>query len=223
MTAWSYSSIKTFAQCPKKYYHLKVAKDVKDSGSAATLYGEDAHRAAENFIKSSHELPPKFAFMKPPLDALAAIPGTKLTENKLALAKTEGGYEPRAFFDKDVWWRGIADLIILNGPTAYAVDYKTGKNAKYADLTQLDLVAGAVFVHYPEVQVVRSSLLYVVSNEFIPKAHKREKMNTYLGTYDKELARLEGALESGVWNPVSGPLCGFCPVVSCAHNTKRQR
>jgi hypothetical protein len=31
------------------------------------------------------------------------------------------------------------------------IDYKTGKNAKYADMKQLDLMAGAIFVHYPEV------------------------------------------------------------------------
>ena len=33
--AWSFSSLKTFDQCPKKYYHLRVAKDYKESDSAA--------------------------------------------------------------------------------------------------------------------------------------------------------------------------------------------
>ena len=28
--AWSYSSITLFDQCPKKYYHLRVAKDIKE-------------------------------------------------------------------------------------------------------------------------------------------------------------------------------------------------
>ena len=37
--AWSYSSIKTFDQCPKKYYHLKIAKDVQDGDTTATVYG----------------------------------------------------------------------------------------------------------------------------------------------------------------------------------------
>ena len=51
MTAWSYSSISTFKQCPKKYYHLKVAKDVKDIGSEAMLYGNQVHTAADDYIK----------------------------------------------------------------------------------------------------------------------------------------------------------------------------
>ena len=57
MTAWSYSSLKTFEQCPKKYYHLKVLKDVKDKGSAATVYGEEVHKAAEEFIASNTPVP----------------------------------------------------------------------------------------------------------------------------------------------------------------------
>ena len=54
---WSYSSIKTFQQCPKKYYHLKIAKDVKDEGSEATIYGQELHKAAEDFIKEGKPLP----------------------------------------------------------------------------------------------------------------------------------------------------------------------
>jgi hypothetical protein len=35
--AWSYSSIKTFDQCPKKYFHLRIKKDFKDEDSTATI------------------------------------------------------------------------------------------------------------------------------------------------------------------------------------------
>jgi hypothetical protein len=59
MTAWSYSSISTFKQCPKKYYHLKVAKDVKDTSSEAMLYGNQVHKAAEDFIKEGYTNPQK--------------------------------------------------------------------------------------------------------------------------------------------------------------------
>ena len=41
MTAWSYSSITLFEQCPKKYYHTRVAKDFKDEDSTATIYGKE--------------------------------------------------------------------------------------------------------------------------------------------------------------------------------------
>ena len=146
MPAWSYSSIKTFDQCPKKYYHLKVAKDVKDTAGPEADYGTQAHEAAEHYIKHGTPIPGKFKIMRPVVEALAQFPGEKHTELKLGVRKTATGYEPCGFFAKDVWWRGIVDLLITNGKTAHMVDYKTGKNAKYADMKQLDLMAGAVFL-----------------------------------------------------------------------------
>jgi hypothetical protein len=221
MVAWSYSSIKTFDQCPKKYYHLKVAKDVKDVAGDAARYGEEAHKAAEDYIKAGVPIPPKFKFMTPIVNSLEAIPGDKHAELKLGICKDGDEYSPCDFFDPDVWWRGVADLVIIRSNIAYLVDYKTGKNAKYADTKQLDLLAGAIFVHYPDVVRVKSALAYVVSNEFIHKDHIVANKNSYLDVFNRELDRLDGALASGVWNPNAGPLCGWCPVVECEHHRKR--
>jgi len=166
MPAWSYSSIKTFDQCPKKYYHLKVAKDVKDTAGPEADYGTQAHEAAEHYIKHGTPIPGKFKIMRPVVETLAKFPGEKHTELRLGVRKTATGYEPTTFFAKDVWWRGIVDLLITNGKTAHMVDYKTGKNAKYADMKQLDLMAGAVFVHYPEIQKVKSGLALWLATSF---------------------------------------------------------
>ena len=223
MTAWSYSSIKTFDQCPKKYFHLKVAKDVKDEGNEASIYGNDAHEAAEHYIKHGTPIPDKFAIMRPVVETLAKFPGEKHTELKLGIRKTEDGFEPCGFFDKGVWYRGIVDLLITNDSTAHMIDYKTGKNAKYADMKQLDLMAGAVFVHFPNVVRVKSGLAYVVSNEFLKKTHKREHLGQYLSVFDEQLGQLEDAMQAGVFNPKSGPLCGWCPVVSCEHHRPRRK
>jgi hypothetical protein len=223
MTAWSYSSIKTFDQCPKKYFHLKVVKDVKDTPGEAADYGTAVHESAELFIKDGTPIPAKFGYMKPIVESLAGIEGEKYTELKLGVTKTDTGYEPCSFFAKDVWWRGIVDLVIINGHKAHMVDYKTGKSAKYADPKQLDLMAGALFVHYPGLKVIKSALAYVVSNEFIKKVHVREDMDKYLTVFADELDRLKHAELSGVWNPKSGPLCGWCPVVECEHHRPRRR
>jgi hypothetical protein len=222
MTAWSYSSIKTFDQCPKKYFHLKVVKDVKDEAGPEADYGTEFHEAAELFVKNGAPIPPKFKQYAGVVEALDKFPGDKYTELKLGIALTDKGYAPTTFFGKDVWWRGIVDLLIVNGDTASMIDYKTGKNAKYADMKQLDLMAGAIFCHFPEVNKIKSGLLYVVSNEFPKKVHLRENLDTYLSVFDKQLDRLEAAMENGVWNPKSGPLCGWCPVVQCEHHRPRR-
>lgn len=223
MTAWSYSSIKTFDQCPKKYYHLRVAKDVKDEPGEAADYGTAVHLAAEEYIRDGVPIPDKFAFMRPIVEKLAALPGEKHCELKLGVTKASWGYDPCGFFDKEVWYRGIVDLLVIDGDRAWMIDYKTGKNAKYADMKQLDLMAGAIFVKFPQVQKIKSALLYVVSNDLIKKTHYREELDSYMEVFGDQLDRLEAAMDSGVFNAKSGPLCGWCPVQDCAHWRPRRK
>lgn len=223
MTAWSYSSIKTFDQCPKKYYHLKVAKDVKDEGNEASRYGNDAHAAAEEFIKNGTPIPDSYAVMRPAVETLAQFPGTKHTEMKLGVRRVGDGYEPCDFFAEDVWYRGIVDLLITNGWDARMIDYKTGKNAKYADTKQLDLMAAAVFLHFPDVLRIKSGLAFVVSNEFIKKTHVRTELNQYFSVFSDQLYMLEQAEQSNVWNAKSSGLCPWCPVTSCEHWKPRRK
>ncbi len=108
---WSFSSIKTFEQCPKKYYHLKVAKDYKeDFNTDAILYGNEFHKAAEEYIRDDVELEARFDYTLAALDKLKNSKGEKLCEYKMGLT---ADLEPCGFFDKNVWWRGVVDLAIL--------------------------------------------------------------------------------------------------------------
>lgn len=214
---WSFSSLKTFQQCPKKYYHTKVAKDIVEPDTVATLYGKSAHTAAEDFIREGKPIEPKFDYMKSTLDELAKIPGEKLVEVKLGLTKDLKACD---FNAPDVWWHGIADLVVLNEAKglAYSADYKTSKSARYADTKQLDLVAAGIFAKFPKIDKVKSALIFTVSKEFVQAVHHREMMPKYLEQPAKDVARIEAALENGVWNPISGPLCKFCAIKQCEYN-----
>ena len=149
---WSFSRIKSFEQCPKQFYHMKIAKDYHEGETEAMRYGTEAHLVAEEFIRDGKPVPDKFAYMKDPLEALSRRRGNKLTEIKMGLT---ADLEPCEFRAKNVWWRGIADLVIMDGTTAWVVDYKTSKSAKYADKGQLELMAMATFKHFPEVVQVK--------------------------------------------------------------------
>ena len=83
--------------------------------------------------------------------------------------------EPCGFYADNVWWRGIADLVILDADNhiAWVVDYKTGKSARYADKGQLELMALATFKHFPVVKEVRAGLLFVVCNQLIKDKYKQ--------------------------------------------------
>ena len=148
---WSFSKIKSFEQCPKKFYHLKVAKDYKEPETEAMLYGTAVHEAAEEYIRDGKPLPPEYDYIKAPLDSLNMKQGEKLCEYEMGLTVD---LEPCGFWDDNCWYRGIADLVILDKETktAWVIDYKTSKNTRYADKGQLELMALCIFKHFPEVE-----------------------------------------------------------------------
>jgi hypothetical protein len=216
-TVWSFSSLKTFQQCPRKYYHTKVVRDIVEPDTQATLYGKTAHTVAEEYIRDDVPIPPQFAYMQATLDVLKAIPGDKLCEVRLGLTRN---LESCDFDAPNVWWHGIADLVVIN-PTqtmAYSVDYKTSKSARYADVKQLDLVACGLFAKFPTLQKVKSALLFTVIKEFVRADHYVEMLPKYMQKPAEDVARIDAAKENGVWNPVQGPLCKFCAVKDCEYN-----
>ena len=215
---WSFSSLKTFQQCPKKYYHTKIAKDIKEPDTKATLYGKQMHTIAEEFIRDGKPIPPAFDYLVPTLEMLAAIPGEKLCEVRLGLTRD---MKPCDFDAPDVWWHGIADLVIINEEKglAHSVDYKTSKSARYADKKQLDLVAAAIFAKFPKIKKIKSALLFVVSKEFVKADHIQEQQLQYMAQVTPDVERIEAAIRTNVWNPITGPLCKFCAVKQCEHNS----
>ena len=62
--------MKAFEQCPKQFYHMKIAKDYKEPYTEAMRYGTELHAVAEDFIRDGTPIPNKFAFLKSPLEAL---------------------------------------------------------------------------------------------------------------------------------------------------------
>lgn len=214
---WSYSSLKTFQQCPRKYYHTKVAKDIREPDTKATLYGKLMHTVAEEFIRDGKPIPTEFDYLEPTLQMLAAIPGEKHCEVKLGLTREMKACD---FDAPDVWWHGIADLVIINEEKglAHSVDYKTSKSARYADIKQLDLVAAGIFAKFPQVKKIKSALVFVVSKEFVKSDHNKEQELHYVAQMLPDITRIESALKTNVWNPVSGPLCKFCAVKDCEYN-----
>ena len=225
MPAWSYSSITLFDQCPKKYYHLKVAKDIKEPESEAMMYGKDLHLAAEEYIRDDKPVPEKYAYILPYLEKFKAMPGEKLCEYKLAVKLTnDGRLVPCDFFDPACYYRGIADLVILDreNQEAKIIDYKTGKSAQYADTKQLKLMAGAAFTHFPEIKVIKAGLLFVVANDFIREEYDSAFRTAYFEQFRPLVQSLETAVESGTWNPKRNFTCkAWCPVLECVHNGKR--
>ncbi len=213
-TRWSYSSLKLFEQCPRKYYHVRVVKDFQEPESEAMLYGTRFHEAAEFYIKDNTPLPAYFTFVKGALDNIRQIKGEKLCEYEMGVTED---LQPCAFNDPNVWFRGIADLLILDREAGEAriIDYKTGKSAKYADPDQLELMALCVFKHFPEIKKVRSGLLFVVCNAFVKSKCDSAQQDVLWKKWVDKHDKLKFAIAHDVWNPKPSGLCRkHCVVTS---------
>lgn len=216
--SWSYSSLDLFQQCPHKYYRLKVKKDIKEPVGEHLVYGLDMHKAAEEYIKDGKPIPERFNYLTPVLNKLKEYAGEKLCEYRMGLTRN---LDSCGFFDKQVWWRGVADLIILNGDSAKIIDYKTGKSSKHADTKQLEILSLAVFKHFPQVKRVKGGLIFVVANEFVKGEFNVEQSSIYWQRWLTGTAQLEKAFEVDVWNPRPNFTCKkWCPVKDCTHNGK---
>ena len=223
-SAWSYSSITLFDQCPLKYYKLRIEKQIVEPKTEAIIYGEQVHKAAELHIKDGTPVPEKFAYTQPYLDKLKALPGNKLTEHKLGLRIENGKIVPCGFFAQDVWFRGVVDLLSLDNENdrAFVIDYKTSASSKYADDLQLKLMAAAVFLHFGHIHTIRAGLLFLVAKDFIKREYDAKQKLTVFAELDTVLQRRAEAYRTGVFNPKQNFTCkGFCPILDCKHNGRR--
>ena len=205
--------MKDYEGCARRYHAVKILKLYPFQETEATRYGTQLHLAAEEYVRDGKPLPPQFEFIKGTLDALLAKPGRKLAEQKMALDEK---LNPVGWFDKTVWVRGIADLLILDDDnlTAWVVDYKTCNN-KYPDRDQLKLMSLMVFRHYPHIREVKSALLFVVKEDMVKHNMSIEEADAEWWKYRERVGRIAASMEADVWNPNRTPLCGWCPVKSC--------
>jgi hypothetical protein len=116
--------------------------------------------------------------------------------------------------------RGIVDLMIISGDTAFIVDYKTGSD-KYPDVKQLRLMALMTFAHFPEVQSVKAGLMFVLHNNFIAEEYTRDQQDKLWDSFKGDIERLKMSYETDMWQKNPTPLCGWCPVSTCEHYRDR--
>ena len=214
---WSFSSLKQYINCPNQYYEVKVLKKYETKPTHQMLYGLEVHSALENYAKDGKELPHNYKRFAAMVDPLLEIDGERYPEHRMAM--TEAG-EPCTWAAKDYWVRGIVDLMIISGDTAFIVDYKTGSD-KYPDLKQLRLMALMTFAHFPEVNHVKAGLLFVLHNNFIPEEYERSQIDELWNNFDLDLERLAVSFENDTWQPNPTPLCGWCPVTECEFHRTR--
>ena len=205
----SYSAIKLYENCPYRYFRQRVVKDIVDKGGEASLYGERIHKYLEDRLQSDAELPREIAHYEVLCNAVekAANEGELLIESELCLTEE---LKPTGWWDADAWLRSKLDVLVLQGADAVVMDWKTGK--RRPDFFQMQVFAGQVFKHYPEVQRVKTTLVWLHDMKLDTEQYTRLDMNSLWADILTRIRRIYASLEQDNWPARPSGLCRFCPV-----------
>lgn len=216
MIALSYSRLSCFEQCERKFEYLYVLKSVVDDGNEFTQYGTRVHTALEEYGRDGTPLPPESAQFKPIVDVVLKQSGDKLFEYKMAIKQD---FSPCDWFDKEVWVRGIADVIVTRGKVAFVGDWKTGKVKD--NPTQVKLFACMVMAHFPEVDTVRTAFIWLGHDEVTDDKFHRQYLDEMWATLTPRFAAVQEAVDIGVFKSKPSGLCNWCPAKARCPDKKR--
>jgi len=204
----SYSAIKLYENCPLRYYRQRILKDVVDDGGEASRYGERVHEYLESRLKETTDLPQDIAHYEVLCQTVERLAngGELHIEKELVLTEE---LKPTGWWEPDAWLRSKLDVLVLRGDTAYVMDWKTGR--RNPDFFQLKLFAVQVLKHFPDVQHVKTSLVWLKHLQMDTEEYSREQSNEIWAEIMGKIRRIYSSLEHDKWPARPSGLCRFCP------------
>lgn len=231
--SWSFSKKKNYDTCPKRFYEIDVLKNFIED-SAQLTQGNEVHKSMAGAILHgagipssgsgrdivlAKPLPEPYGYLKKWVDVVVAAPGELKVEEKYAITRD---FQKTAYFAPNTWYRGICDVLKMQGNVATALDWKTG--AVKHNSVQLMLMATCIFIHYPQIETVKTRFVWLQEDCTTPDVwHKATVMQEWVSLLP-ELAAMEEATKTLTYPPKPSGLCRkYCPVTSCPFFGKGQR
>ena len=217
--AWSYSQLKNFETCAKRYYHYNVEKDVVEPETPQLASGHALHAHFEARLLKGTPLPLGYGMYEAMLAKIVAAPGQLYGEQKLAINEQFG---PCTFFARDVWLRTVADAAVIKGERATVFDWKTGKPSD--DDTQLKLNIATLFAHDPGLQRVRAACVFLGYQQVTTVELLREDMPEVWAEILPRVRAMAKARREKEYPPKPSGLCKrYCAVISCQYHGRGLR
>lgn len=208
----SFSRLSTFEQCPAQFDYLYVSKRVVNQSNEHSEYGDRVHKVLEAKGKGTLDEGALSAEEKitldkwgPIVDRITSQSGDKYFEHQMAVNRN---LQPVGWFAPDVWIRSIADVLVVDGATAYCLDYKTGKVKE--NPTQLQLFAAMVFWHFPQVETVKTSFVWLKFDEVTNSRYERRFLGALWRALEPRFTKVQDIIELGVFETKPSGLCPWC-------------
>jgi hypothetical protein len=208
---YSYTFLNTYDICPKQAFHRYVLKDIKFVPTEAITWGTTVHEALDKRVGKGTPLPAECVRYEPYAAALDAL--KPITESKVAI-KRDGSAV--SYYDDAVWFRGKADVVVINGDTGLFFDWKTG-NSNYESPYELELHAMAFQAAHPHLKKITARYVWLKDNK-LGRPYDVSNVKETLEELQEKADEIEMRNKQGIWPTKQGPLCGWCPVKSCGFN-----
>jgi hypothetical protein len=208
----TFTALSTFKSvCEHQAYRRYIKKDIPYVETEAMRWGKQVHSAFEHRLSEQRQPLPdnmrQWEGFAHPFDKYKVI-----TEQKMGMTARA---TVTGFFDKDVWFRGISDAVVLQleKATAFILDLKTG-NSKYEDPFELATNALLLKMRYPELKKVVGSYAWLKENRMGQQYDVSDFKRTFI-----EVQRLMNLVASkrvsGEWIKRKSGLCSYCSVKDC--------
>jgi hypothetical protein len=216
---WSFSFLSTYWSCPRQAQHKYVLKDLPRVESEAMTWGIRVHEAMEKRIHDKQPLPEDMGKWEPLVAPFAAPALQARAEMKVGM---DVNGTLCGFFDKQVWGRGVLDVLVVHGERAFIGDWKTGKRRE--DPTELGIFAMFVKIMHPQVTRITGRYVWLQDSAI---GDEHDLSNTSAPMWAKvwnATYEIETLVERGEpWPARKNGLCSkWCDVMSCEHNGRRR-
>ena len=194
---------------------MYIAKDLPREETEAMLHGKNVHKALANRIARGTPLPEEFS----KYETLASPFSGRKVHTEIPLAIDRAG-KPCSFFDNDVFLRGYADVVVMDGDIASIFDWKTGK--KREDSTELRLHALMLKARYIQLEKIIGHYVWLGNVDLglnpVGKPHDRSDVDKTWYDLNCQTDEIDRMMKAEHFAKTPNALCGWCPVLDCEHN-----
>lgn len=209
ISAWSYSRLSAYEQCPLQFKEKFITKSIATDDSPAMKRGVMIHDGIAKFLQGKAEGAPRDALVFPRCEQIIseinAFPD-KVVEQQWGY---DANWQPTGWFGNDTWFRSILDVgLIYEDNTAESVDWKTGK--KYgSNMDQMKSQAIAMFMRYRMLTTVTVRLVYLDSGDEELLDIKKHEIPSLQQGFEKRVAKM---MNDTILAPRPNDKCRFCPL-----------
>jgi len=222
--SWSFSRLKNFEVCPKRYYETDVLKKYNDGeGNDQLQWGDRVHKVMAARCADNVALPPEMpAHYELWAQRVLSGGGDIFVEQELAIDQNFG---PAPWFGErdgsgpQPWFRSKVDFLKKQGQIALLVDWKTGKILD--ESFQLALSCACAFAKWPDLDAIRAAYVWLKEDAESSDTILRSDMPNLWRTLWPRISKLASAHQSMDFPPTPSGMCrSWCKVTSCPNHGK---